>query len=100
MEKQKFVEKEEYLNQYIENGYWVIFHNFFSLAVFFNNVSCQGVSEEIKERRVNVIKKIRRYYLDSIRYKLLNNLHRTNCLRLEKKHVTTLLQPNVVEIPI
>ena len=102
-EKQMFIAKEEYLNQYRENGYWLIFPNLRSVNTFFNRVSCQGISEEIKESRDNAIKKIMLYIIDSRRYRTFNNLHlpyRTNCLKLDEECVTTLLQPDIVEIPI
>lgn len=100
-EKQMFVAKEEYLNQFRENGYWLIFPHLLEVHAFFSHVSCQeGVSEEVKENRHNARKKTMILLIDSIRHRTFNKLYRPNCAKLEEKYVTTMLQPDIVEIPI
>lgn len=99
-EEQMFIAKEEYLNQYRENNFWVIFPHLFQLNSFFNHVACQGVNKEVKEQQEHARKKIMRLLIDSRSHRTFNNLHRTNCVKLEEKYVTTMLQPNVVEVPI
>lgn len=99
-EKQMFVAKEEYLNQYKENGYWLIFPYLFNVIAFFNSVSYQVASKEIKESRANAMKKIMRYLIDNRRYIAFNNLHKTNCLKLDEECVTIMLHTDIVEIPI
>lgn len=99
-EEQMFVAKEEYLDQYRENNFWVIYPHLFKINSFFNHISCQGVNKEIKEEQDRARKVIMRILLDSRQRRTFNALHRTNCVKLEEKYVTTMLQPNVVEIPI
>ena len=50
-EEQMFVAKEEYLNQYRENDFWVICNHLFQLNSFFNHVACQCVNKETKEQQ-------------------------------------------------
>ena len=98
-EEEKFVEKEEYLNEYRENNFWVM-PQIRKATAFFNYISYQGVNEEIKEKQNHAINEIYRAMTDDARYKIFNDLHRSHCLQLEEKYVTTILQPNVVAIPI
>ena len=99
-EEQMFVAKEEYLNQYRENDFWVICNHLFQLNSFFNHVACQCVNKETKEQQEHARKRIMRVLIDSRSHRTFNNLHRTNCVKLEEKYVTTMLQPNIVEVPI
>ena len=55
--EENFVEKEEYLNQYRENNFWAM-HQMTKVESFFNNISYQGVNEEIKEKQNHAIHKI------------------------------------------
>ena len=98
-EEEKFVEKEQYLNQYRENNFWVM-PQIRKATAFFNYISYQGVNEEIKEKQNHAIHKIYSAMTDDARHKIFYDLHRSHCLQLEKKYVTTILQPNVVAIPI
>ena len=99
--EEKFVEKEEYLNQYRENNFWAM-HQMTKVESFFNNISYQGVNEEIKEKQCYARKKILRTIIDNINYRRFNDfdLHTFDCIKLEEKHVTTMLQSNIDEIPI
>lgn len=99
-EEQMFVAKEEYLDQYRENNFWVILSHLFQMNSFFNHVSCQGVNKEVKEQQDHARKMIMRILIDSRSHRTFNNLHRTKCVKLEEKYVTTMLQPNIVEVPI
>ena len=99
-EEQMFVAKEEYLDQYRENNFWIIIPQLFQINSFFNHISCQGVNKEIKEEQDLARKRIMHMLIDSINHRRFNNLHRTNCVKLEEKYVTTMLKPNVVEVPI
>ena len=99
-EEQMFVKKEEYLNQYRENNFWIIIPQLFQINSFFNHISCQDVNKEIKEEQDLARKRIMHMLIDSINHRRFNNLHRTNCVKLEEKYVTTMLKPNVVEVPI
>ena len=98
-EEEKFVEKEEYLNQYRENDFWVM-PQIRKATAFFNYISYQGVNEEIKEKQNHAIHKIYSAMTDDARHKIFYDLHRSHCLQLKEKYVTTILQPNVVAIPI
>lgn len=98
-EEEKFVEKEEYLNQYIENNFWVM-PQIRKVTAFFNYISYQGVNEELKEKQKHAIHNIFITMSYDANYRILNDLHRSHCLQLEEKYVTTILQPNVVAIPI
>lgn len=99
-EEQMFVAKEEYLDQFRENNFWVNFPHLFQINSFFNHISCQGVNKEIKEERDLARKWIMMILINSRSHRTFNNLHRTNCVKLEEKYVTTMLKPNVVEVPI
>lgn len=98
-EEEKFVEKEEYLNQYRENNFWVM-PQIRKATAFFNYISYQGVNEEIKEKQNHAIHEIYSAMTDDARHKIYYDLHRSHCLQLKEKYVTTILQPNVVAIPI
>lgn len=98
-EEEKFVEKEEYLNQYIENNFWVM-PQIRKVNAFFNYIFYQGVNEELKEKQNYAIHKIYSTMTDDARHRIYNDLHRSHCLQLEEKHVTTILQPTVEAIPI
>lgn len=98
-EEEKFVEKEEYLNQYRENNFWVM-PQIRKATAFFNYISYQGVNEEIKEKQNHAIHEIYSAMTDDARHKIFYDLHRSHCLQLKEKYVTTILQPNVVAIPI
>ena len=98
-EEEKFVEKEEYLNQYRENNFWVM-PQIRKATAFFNYISYQGVNEEIKEKQNHAIHEIYSAMTDDARHKICYDLHRSHCLQLKEKYVTTILQPNVVAIPI
>ena len=98
-EEEKFVEKEEYLNQYRENNFWVM-PQIRKATAFFNYISYQGVNEEIKEKQKHAIHNIFNMMSYDANYRIFNDLHRSHCLQLEEKYVTTILQPNVVAIPI
>ena len=98
-EEEKFVEKEEYLNQYRENNFWVM-PQIRKATTFFNYIFYQGVNEEIIEKQNIAIHKIYSAMTDDARHRIFNDLHRSHCLQLKEKYVTTLLQPNVVAIPI
>lgn len=98
-EEEKFVEKENLLNQYRENDFWVM-PQIRKTYTFFNYIFYQGVNEELKEKQNYAIHKIYSTMTDDARHRIYNDLHRSHCLQLEEKHVTTILQPNVVAIPI
>ena len=98
-EEEKFVEKEEFLNQYRENNFWVM-PQIRKATAFFNYISYQGVNEEIKEKQNHTIHEIYSAMTDDARYKIFNDLHRSHCLQLKEKYVTTILEPTVVAIPI
>ena len=98
-EEEKFVEKEEYLNQYRENNFWVM-PQIRKATAFFNYISYQGVNEEIKEKQKHAIHEIYSAMTDDARHKIYYDLHRSHCLQLKEKYVTTILQPTVVTIPI
>ena len=57
-------------------------------------------NKEIKEEQDLARKRIMHMLIDSINHRRFNNLHRTNCVKLEEKYVTTMLKPNIVEVPI
>ena len=98
-EEEKFVEKEEFLNQYRENNFWVM-PQIRKANAFFNYISYQGVNKELKEKQIHAIHNIFNTMSYDANYRILNDLHRSHCLQLEEKYVTTILQPNVVAIPI
>ena len=98
-EEEKFVEKEEYLNQYIENNFWVM-PQIRKANAFFNYIFYQGVNEELKEKQKHAIHNIFSTMSYDANYRILNDLHRSHCLQLKEKYVTAILQPNVVAIPI
>ena len=98
-EEEKFVEKEEYLNQYRENNFWVMPQTRKANA-FFNYISYQGVNEELKEKQKHAIHNIFSTMSYDANYRILNDLHRSHCLQLKEKYVTAILQPTVVTIPI
>lgn len=98
-EEEKFVEKEEYLNQYRENNFWVM-PQIRKATAFFNYISYRGVNEELKEKQKHAIHNIFNMMSYDANYRIFNDLHRSHCLQLEEKYVTTILQPNVVAIPI
>ena len=98
-EEQMFVEKEEYLNQYRENNFWVIMPHLFQINSFFNHVSCQTVNKEIKEQQDQARKMLMQTLIDSRRHRTFNN-YKSKCVNLGEKYVTTLLKSNIVEIPI
>ena len=98
-EEEKFVEKEEYLNQYRENNFWVM-PQIRKATAFFNYISYQGVNEEIKEKQNHAIHEIYSAMTDDARHKIFYDLHRSHCLQLKEKYVTTILQPTVEAIPI
>ena len=90
---------KQYLNQYRENNFWVM-PQIRKATAFFNYISYQGVNEEIKEKQNHAIHKIYSAMTDDVRHKIFYDLHRSHCLQLKEKYVTTILQPNVVAIPI
>ena len=98
-EEEKFVEKEEYLNEYRENNFWVM-PQIRKANAFFNYISYQGVNKELKEKQKHAIHNIFNMMSYDANYRIFNDLHRSHCLQLEEKYVTTILQPNVVAIPI
>lgn len=98
-EEQMFVEKEEYLNQYRENNFWVIMSHLRQINSFFNHVSCQAVNKEIKEQQDQARKMLMQTLIDSIRHRTFNN-YKSKCVNLGEKYVTTLLKSNIIEIPI
>lgn len=98
-EEEKFVEKEEYLNQYIENNFWVM-PQIRKANAFFNYISYQGVNEELKEKQKHAIHNIFNTMSYDANYRILNDLHRSHCLQLKEKYVTAILQPTVEAIPI
>lgn len=98
-EEEKFVEKEEFLNQYRENNFWVM-PQIRKATAFFNYISYQGVNEELKEKQKHAIHNIFSTMSYDANYKILNDLHRSHCLQLKEKYVTTILQPTIVAIPI
>ena len=98
-EEQMFVEKEEYLNQYRENNFWVIMPHLFQINSFFNHVSCQTVNKEIKKQQDQARKMLMQALIDSRRHRTFNN-YKSKCVNLGEKYVTTLLKSNIVEIPI
>ena len=98
-EEEKFVEKEEYLNEYKENNFWVM-PQIRKATAFFNYISYQGVDEELKEKQNHAIHNIFSMMSYDARYRIFNDLHRSHCLQLKEKYVTTILQPTVVAIPI
>ena len=98
-EEEKFVEKEEYLNEYIENNFWIM-PQMRKVNAFFNYISYRGVNEELKEKQKHAIHNIFNMMSYDANYRIFNDLHRSHCLQLEEKYVTTILQPNVVAIPI
>lgn len=81
-EEQMFVEKEEYLNQYRENNFWVIMSHLFQINSFFNHVSCQALNKEIKEQRDQARKMLMRTLIDNRRHRTFNNLYKTKCVNL------------------
>ena len=97
--QEMYVEKEEYLDQYIENGFWAMLP-LREIHKFLKRVSYNGVNKEIKEEQNYAKQKIYHIVVDNIRYIRNNYLHRVNCVKLEEKYVTALLKSNVVEIPI
>lgn len=99
IKEEKLVEKEEYLNEYRENNFWVM-PQIRKATAFFNYISYQGVNEELKEKQNHAIHNIFNTMSYDARYKMLNDLHRSHCLQLKEKYVTTILQPTVVAIPI
>ena len=99
-EEQMFVEKEEYLNQYRENNFWIIMPPLFQIHSFFSHVPCQAVNKEIKEQQDQARKMLIRTLIDNRRHRTFNNLYKTKCVNLGEKYVTTLLKSNIVEIPI
>lgn len=98
-EEEKFVEKEEYLNQYRENDFWIM-PQIRKANAFFNYISYQGVNEELKEKQKHAIHNIFSTMSYDANYKILNDLHRSHCLQLKEKYVTAILQPTVEAIPI
>ena len=98
-EEEKFVEKEEFLNQYRENNFWVM-PQIRKATAFFNYISYQGVNEELKEKQKHAIHNIFNMMSYDANYRILNDLHRSHCLQLKEKYVTTILEPTVVAIPI
>ena len=98
-EEEKFVEKEEYLNEYRENDFWVL-PQIRKANAFFNYISYQGVNKELKEKQIHAIHNIFSTMSYDANYRTLNDLHRSHCLQLKEKYVTTILQPTVVAIPI
>lgn len=98
-EEEKFVEKEEYLNQYRENNFWVM-PQIRKATAFFNYISYQGVNEELKEKQKHAIHNIFSTMSYDANYRILNDLHRSHCLQLKEKYVTAILQPIVEAIPI
>ena len=99
IKEEKLVEKEEYLNEYRENNFWVM-PQIRKATAFFNYISYQGVNEELKEKQNHAIHNIFNTMSYDARYRMLNDLHRSHCLQLKEKYVTTILQPTVVTIPI
>ena len=97
--EEKFVEKEEYLNQYRENTFWVMLP-MRKVSIFFNRISYQGSNEEIIEEQSLARQRITKKLVDSVEHRIFNDLHRNTCVKLEEKDVTTMLQSNIVEIPI
>ena len=98
-EEEMFVEKEEYLDQYRENTFWVMLP-MRKVSIFFNRISYQGSNEEIIEEQSLARQRITKKLVDSVEHRIFNDLHRNTCVKLEEKDVTTMLQSNVVEIPI
>lgn len=98
-EEEKFVEKEEYLNEYRENNFWVM-PQIRKANAFFNYISYQGVNKELKEKQIHAIHNIFSMMSYDARHKIYYDLHRSHCLQLKEKYVTTILQPTVVAIPI
>lgn len=98
-EEEKFVEKEEFLNQYRENNFWIM-PQIRKANAFFNYISYQGVNEELKEKQKHAIHNIFSTMSYDANYKILNDLHRSHCLQLKEKYVTAILQPTVEAIPI
>ena len=99
-EERMFVEKEEYLNQYRENNFWIIMPHMLHIHSFFSHVPCQAANKEIKEQQDQARKMLIRTLIDNRRHRTFNNLYKTKCVNLGEKYVTTLLKSNIVEIPI
>lgn len=98
-EEEMFVEKEEYLDQYRENNFWVMLP-MRKVNILFNRASYQGSNEKIIEEQSLARQRISKTLLDSVKHRIFNDLHRNNCVKLEEKDVITMLQSNVVGIPI
>ena len=97
--QEMYVEKEDYLDQYIENDFWPMLP-LREIHKFLSRVSYNGYNKEIREEQSVARQKIFHIVTDNIRYIRNNYLHRANCVKLEEKYVTTMLKSNVVEIPI
>ena len=98
-EEEIFIKKEQYLNQYRENNFWVMLP-MRKVNTFFNYVSYQGANEKIIEEQRLARQRITNKLVDSVRHQVFNDLCKNTYVKLEEKDVTTMLQSNVVVIPI
>ena len=73
--QEMYVEKEEYLDQYIENDFWTMLP-LREIHRFLSRVSYNGYNKEIREEQADARQKIFHIVTDNIRHMRNNYWHR------------------------